>query len=66
MEPSHLSSTPPHLDSSTIEELPRRLLTRLEIIGFEYPYYVYDGNRPLAPILRQRWCSLMYDVYGLA
>jgi hypothetical protein len=26
--------------------------------------YVYDRNRPLAPIvLRQRRCSLMYDVY---
>jgi hypothetical protein len=23
-------------------------------------------NRPLAPILRQRWCSLVYDVYCLA
>jgi hypothetical protein len=25
--------------------------------------YVYDCNSPLAPILRQRQCSLMYDVY---
>ncbi len=25
--------------------------------------YVYDRSRPLAPILRQRLCSLMYDVY---
>ncbi len=38
----------------------------LEIIDFVYPFYVYDGNRPLAPILRQRRCSLMYDVYWLA
>jgi hypothetical protein len=30
------------------------------------PFYVYDCNRPLAPILRQRWCSLAYDVYWLA
>jgi hypothetical protein len=29
----------------------RRPLTWLENIGFEYPFYVYDGNRPLAPIL---------------
>jgi hypothetical protein len=40
-----------------------RTLTRLEIICFVYPFYVYDGNRPFAPILRQRLCSLMYDVY---
>ncbi len=38
----------------------------LDNIGFIYPFYVYDCNRPLAPILRQRWCSLMYDVYWLA
>ncbi len=25
--------------------------------------YVYVCNRPLAPILRQSRCSLMYDVY---
>ncbi len=30
---------------------------------FQISLYVYDRNRPLAPILRQRWCSLMYDVY---
>jgi hypothetical protein len=47
-------------------DLSRRQLTRLEIIGFIYPFYVYDGNRPLTPILRQRQCSLMYDVYWLA
>jgi hypothetical protein len=40
-----------------------RPLIQLENIGFVYPFYVYDGNRPLAPILRQRRCSLMYDVY---
>ncbi len=44
----------------------RRPLTRLEIIVFVFPFYVYDGNRPLASILRQRQCSLMYDVYWLA
>jgi hypothetical protein len=38
-------------------------LTRLENIGSVYPIYVYNGNRPFAPILRQRRCSLMYDVY---
>jgi hypothetical protein len=43
--------------------LSRRLLTQLEIIGHVYPLCVYDRNRPLAPILRQRWCSLLYDVY---
>jgi hypothetical protein len=46
--------------------LSRRLLTQLEIIGPVYPLYVYDCIRPLAPILRQRWCSLMYDVNWLA
>ncbi len=30
---------------------------------FRLSLYVYDRNRPLAPILRQRRCSLMYDVY---
>jgi hypothetical protein len=35
----------------------------LENIGFVFPFYVYDRNRPLAPILRQRQYSLMYDVY---
>ncbi len=44
----------------------RHPLTRFEIIGFVYPFYDYDGNRPLALILRQRRCSLMYDVYWLA
>ncbi len=38
----------------------------LEIIGFVYPFYVYDGIRLLAPILRQKQCSLLYDVYWLA
>jgi hypothetical protein len=32
----------------------------LENIGFIYSFYVYDCNRPLATILRQRRCSLMY------
>ncbi len=30
------------------------------------PYSVWDGNRHLAPMLRQRRCSLLYDVYWLA
>ncbi len=34
----------------------------LENIGFVYPC-VYDCNRPIAPILIQRRCNLMYDVY---
>ncbi len=38
----------------------------LENISSVYPFYVYDGNRPLAPILRQRRCSLLYDVYWIA
>jgi hypothetical protein len=38
----------------------------LENIGSIYPFYVYDGNRQLTPILRQRPCSLMYDIYWLA
>ncbi len=46
--------------------LSRHPLTQLEIIGFVYLFYVYDGNKPLAPILRQRQYSLMYDVYWLA
>ncbi len=33
---------------------------QLEIMGSIYPFYVYNGNRPLAPVLRQRLCSLMY------
>jgi hypothetical protein len=32
----------------------------LENIGF---VYVYDCNRPFTSILKQRRCSLMYDVY---
>ncbi len=27
-----------------------------------FPIYAYDGNRPLAPLLRRR-CSLLYDVH---
>jgi hypothetical protein len=38
----------------------RPLLTQLGNI------YVNDGNRPLTPILRQRQCSLLHDVYWLA
>jgi hypothetical protein len=34
----------------------------LENIGSVYPFYVYDGNRPLATIPRQRQCSQLYDV----
>ncbi len=46
----------------------------LEKIGSVYPLYVYDRNRPLAPLLRQKmalsgvWCFywlLMFDVYGI-
>ncbi len=29
---------------------------------FRISLYLYYHNRPPAPILRQRWCSLMYDV----
>jgi hypothetical protein len=47
----------------SVNEMSRRPLTGFEIIGFVYPFYVYDGNRLLAPILRQRWYSLMYDGY---
>jgi hypothetical protein len=47
-------------------ELSRPPLTQLENIGSLYPFFVYDGNRPLAPILRKRRCSLMCDVYWLA
>ncbi len=36
------------------------------ITGPIYPLYVYDCNRPIAHLLRQRWCSLIYDVYWLA
>jgi hypothetical protein len=46
-----------------VELLSRPPLTQTENIGSVNPFYVYDGNRPLAPILRQRRCSLMYDVY---
>ncbi len=39
----------------------------LENIGFVYPTMsmIVIGHW-LAPILRQSWCSLMFDVYGLA
>jgi hypothetical protein len=39
------------------------LALRLGEYWFQISLYVSDRNRPLAPILRQRWCSLMYDVY---
>jgi hypothetical protein len=39
------------------------LALRLGECWFRISLYVNDHNRPLAPILRQRWCSLMYDVY---
>jgi hypothetical protein len=39
------------------------LLNRLGEYWFGISSYVYDRNRPLTPILRQRQCSLMYDVY---
>jgi hypothetical protein len=48
---------------SSEKRLSRQLQTQLEIKGPVYPLYVYDRNRPLTPILKQRWCSLMYDVY---
>jgi succinate dehydrogenase hydrophobic anchor subunit len=38
------------------------LLNRLGEYWFCIFLYVYDCNRQLAPILRQRLCSLMYDV----
>jgi hypothetical protein len=34
-------------------------------IGSGYPTNVYDGNPLSLPILRQRWCCLVYDVYWL-
>jgi hypothetical protein len=39
------------------------LLFRLGEYWFRISCYVYDPNRPLAPILRQSRCSLMCDVY---
>ncbi len=39
------------------------LLLWLGEYWFRISRYVYDRNRPLAPILRQSRCSLMYDVY---
>jgi hypothetical protein len=30
---------------------------------FRLSRYVYGGNRSFAPILRQSWWSLLYDVY---
>ncbi len=38
------------------------LALRLGEYWFRISHYVYDCNRPLAPIRRQRQCSLMYDV----
>ncbi len=44
--------------------LPNPLLAlRLGKYWFRISLYVYDRNKPLAPILRQRRCSLIYDVY---
>ncbi len=51
------------IDSCQSSRVSRPPLTQLENIGSAYPFYVSDGNRPLAPLLRQKWCSLMYDVY---
>jgi hypothetical protein len=42
--------------------LSRPPLTQLKNICSVYPFYVYEGNRPLALKLRQRRCSLLYDV----
>jgi hypothetical protein len=42
------------------------LLNRLGEYRFLITIYFYDCNRPLAPILRQRRCCLMYNVYWLA
>jgi hypothetical protein len=41
------------------------LLWQLGEYWFRLSHYVYDCNRPLAPILRQSRCSLMYDVHWL-
>jgi hypothetical protein len=35
-------------------------------IGSGYPTNVYDGNRLSLPILRQKMCYLLYDLYWLA
>ncbi len=53
------------LVSTPVNVLPSANLV-LENIGFVYPFYAYEGNRPLAPVLRQRQCSLLYNVYWLA
>ncbi len=42
------------------------LALRLGEYWFRISRYVYDHNRPLTPILIQRRCSLMNDVYLLA
>ncbi len=39
--------------AETVELLSRPPLTQLENIGSVYPFYVYDGNRLLAPILHK-------------
>jgi hypothetical protein len=39
------------------------LALHLREYWFRISRYVYDRNRPFAPILRQRRCSLMYDVF---
>jgi hypothetical protein len=35
-------------DYNSVGIVPYCLANRLEIIGFVYPFYVYDCNRPLA------------------
>ncbi len=39
------------------------LALRRGVYWFRLSRFVYDRNRPLAPILRQRRYSLMYDVF---
>ncbi len=55
-----LPSAPPELPAYLSCPL---LALQLGEYWFRKSLYVYDRNRPLVPILRQKRCSLMYNVY---
>jgi hypothetical protein len=63
LRPGGSINGPVNLFSFSFSLLSRPLLAlRLGEYWLRISLYVYDRNRPLAPVLRQRRCSLMYDV----
>jgi hypothetical protein len=51
---SHIFSKMKPLTFQKTDTMSHRLLDPLEKIDSVYPLYIYDRNRPLAPILRQK------------